>query len=412
MSYKRPRRDSDARPEIALSGPSREDRTSIGSAQDPAGLVVVSPKSDSSTSSSRNITNATSRWFGLLASDVSHANHSFASPLLSARQYPYFHRTSVSPRLSSSVVPAVDTPQEHPAPSDPLPHVAQSSSGEARLPMPKSLPEHEHILLEHYIHHVSGWMDLNDPLRHFSILVPRLAVQDAGLMKAIMAMSARDLTIKPKAELLPFQPSRNMAVEYYHETLQYLQTAMKDESYLRSDELLATILIISTYELIDGAGQAWERHLKGAFGVLRSLEITGESGGFKQAVWWSWLRQDLWAAFREHRKLFSSYTTNVPLSSLDEWGLAERSVYLCAQCVNFASGEEIAAGKSDPSMRIAWAEQLEARLEQWFEHLTPHFHPLPSSDKPSECIFKPVFIHPPALGMFSLLDKAHERVVH
>ena len=47
--------------------------------------------------------------------------------------------------------------------------------------------------------------------------------------------------------------------------------------------------------MIDGFGKGWERHLKGAFWIQRSREINGESGGLEQAVWWAWLRQDVWA---------------------------------------------------------------------------------------------------------------------
>lgn len=67
---------------------------------------------------------------------------------------------------------------------------------------------------------------------------------------------------------------------------------MQFTSYKNSLELLATVLVVSTYEMIDGAGQGnWERHLKGVFWIQRSREINGESGGLQQAIWWSWLRQ-------------------------------------------------------------------------------------------------------------------------
>lgn len=121
----------------------------------------------------------------------------------------------------------------------------------------------------------SHWLDFLDPLKHFEQLVPQLAMFNEGLMKALLALSARHLSIKP-SDGPPLD--RNVAVQYYHETLQYLQTAMKFEAYTRSLELLATTMIISTYEMIDGAGKGWERHLKGVFWIQRSQEINGESG--------------------------------------------------------------------------------------------------------------------------------------
>jgi hypothetical protein len=62
---------------------------------------------------------------------------------------------------------------------------------------------------------------------------------------------------------------RNLAVQYYYETLHYLNRAMQHPSYARSHEVIATSLLISTYEMIDGSNQDWERHLKGVFWIQR-----------------------------------------------------------------------------------------------------------------------------------------------
>lgn len=117
---------------------------------------------------------------------------------------------------------------------------------------------------------------------------------------------ARHLSIKP-LRTGEANVDRTAAVQYYYETLRYLQTAMRYTTYKNSRELLATALIVSTYEMIDGAGNGWERHLKGVFWIQRSREINGESGGLEQAIWWAWLRQDVWAAFRENRRCFSFF---------------------------------------------------------------------------------------------------------
>lgn len=155
----------------------------------------------------------------------------------------------------------------------------------------------EFDIFEHFVIGLSQRFDLFDPLKHFSTLVPHLALRNEGLMKAVLALGARHLSIKP---LNSGEPGidRTEAVQYYYETLQYLQSAMRYTTYKNSPELLATVLVVSMYEMIDGAGQGWERHLKGVFWIQRSRDINGESGGLEQAVWWAWLRQDVWAAFR------------------------------------------------------------------------------------------------------------------
>jgi hypothetical protein len=123
-------------------------------------------------------------------------------------------------------------------------------------------------------------------------------------MNAVLALSCRHLSLNPGISI-DEPPDRNSALQYYYQTLHYVQKAMRYSSYQTSLELLATTLIISTYEMLDGSRKDWERHLEGVFWIQRSQVIHGESEGLKSAVWWAWLCQDVWAAFREKRKTFT-----------------------------------------------------------------------------------------------------------
>lgn len=274
-------------------------------------------------------------------------------------------------------------------------------SGQSALHDPVMLLEHEMTIFRHFVDKLSHRIDLTDPQRHFAITVPQLAMHNKGLMKAILALSSRHLSIQNAG--LDFVPDRTLAVQYYNETLNYLQHAMKVDSYLRSDELLATVLIISTYEMIDGAGKGWERHLKGVFWIQRSQDINGESGGLKQAIWWAWLRQDIWAAFRERRKVLSFFTPTKPYYAMDAWDLAARPVYLLGQCINYGSDHEIEAGKRDLKMRIERADELLNMLEEWHQSLSPHFRPLPTSSGDHD-EFRKIWINPPEFGKYTWQD--------
>ncbi|KAI4745534.1 hypothetical protein E4T50_04113 [Aureobasidium sp. EXF-12298] len=163
-------------------------------------------------------------------------------------------------------------------------------------------------------------------------------------MRAILALCTRRFSIEPLTNLAP---DRTLAVQYYYETLQHLPQAMKDEAYLRSEELLVTCLIISTNEMIDGRNQSWERHLGGIFWVQRFREINGESGRQNQAIWWARLRQDVWPAFREGCKVFSFFRPTKPYFAMDHWDIAARCVYLVAQA-NYSSRQEVEAGPFEP----------------------------------------------------------------
>ncbi|KAK0372761.1 catalytic activity protein [Colletotrichum limetticola] len=188
------------------------------------------------------------------------------------------------------------------------------------------------------------------------------------------------------------------ALRYYYKTLHYIQEAMQYDTYKTSLELLATSITVSAYEMLDGSRQDWERHLKGVFWIQRSQVIHGDSMGLKQAVWWAWICQDVWAAFRERRRPFTFWR---PLKTLDDLGpseLAARSVYFFAQVIAFCSYEETEAGKNDPHARIAAADALREMLENWRRHLTAEFQPLPYPSSPDD-IFEPIWINPPAFAV-------------
>lgn len=256
----------------------------------------------------------------------------------------------------------------------------------------------EYDMYHHFVTTVSAWIDIFDPSQHFASLVPRLALHNEGLMKAVLAMGARHMAANAAGRSTEVNVFRHAAVQYYSETLQYLQTAMRYASYKNSPELLATTLIISTYEMLDGAGPGWERHLKGVFWIQRTREINGESGGLGQAVWWAWLLQDLWAAFRERRKVYSFYRMTKSYTQLSEWDVASRIIYILAQCVTYASDEEKRNGEADAIARAARAGELAQILDEWRVNKSISFEPLPYAAQSTEP-FKPIWIHPPAFAV-------------
>ena len=377
-------------------------------------VQITSPQSSYSNLSSRYGTDvAPLRWLGLLAGDASDVSLDL-SPLETfnnnsvAQKYQYSHagagihslRTPGNAPTALTDGPAFHNPLKLMQISTIAPEPSSCEKGDAderklwQAPEPVQLKDHEHDMFRRFVTGISLWIDLFDPLKHFSTFVPHLALNNEGLMKAILALGARHLSIKPNGEA---NVDRTAAVQYYSETLQYLQSAMRYTSYKNSLELLATVLVVSTYEMIDGASKGWERHLKGVFWIQRSRDINGESGGLEQAIWWAWLRQDVWAAFRERRRCFSFFKPTKLYQSMTMWDMASRVVYILAQAVNYGSEEEQRLGEPDLSSRITHANNLLNMLDEWRNSISIHFEALPVQS-PSNRAFQPLWIHPPAFG--------------
>lgn len=383
---------------------------------------VPSPGTDTSVASTRV---APLSWFELLATDAANADDRF---LLSPPQQ--FPRSRAGepvedPQNSSNLRPRTLREREsfYAAAFARNPEIEQrlasqtpdGASAVSDDPLswsthaPIQLSDLEHVLFTHFVRLSSQWLDLYDPIKHFSTVVPHLALRNVGLMRALLALSARHLSLHsdenqnghesihaevPFSEetASPDRIDRNLAVQYYYETLHYLNRAMQHPSYARSLEVIATSLLISTYEMIDGSNQDWERHLKGVFWIQRFQDNDGESGGLRQAVWWAWIRQDVWVAMRERRRVFSFWQPKKPLYLLTASELATRATYLLAQCVNYTSREE--QETSDLSRRLERGSELLFLLQEWFDHLPPEYNSLPlSSDIHT---FPPVWVNPSA----------------
>ena len=277
---------------------------------------------------------------------------------------------------------------------------------------PVTMTSQETALVQHYVSVIAPILDLFDPQQHFTIGVVHLAYCNEGLLKSILALSALHQALC--AEVAPgpgaadsifppattdrargSAPGHSLAVQYYYETLNYLSQAMKYPGYAYSLELLANAALISWYEAFDSNSSTnWERHLKGVFWIQRSQDNDGEKGGLRQAIWWNWLRLDVWAAFRHSRKTLTIWRPTRSLQELTPDEVACRIVYIQAKVVGYASDE--ARRTADFALRHEEGEMLLQALQDWHDILPASFRPMPTTEaEPPSKGPAPIWIHPP-----------------
>lgn len=284
------------------------------------------------------------------------------------------------------------------------------------------LKREELVYFEHFVNVVAPILDLFDPARHFASVVPHLALRNVGLLKSLLAVGAchmaiyqtQDLTsnefvspVPPSTPVSTFSlpPSTSrIAEQYYYETLHYLSQNLLYQSYTTSHEILATAIMISTYEMFGTVSSSdhsnWDRHLRGAFWIQRNSDTSGESiHGLQRAVWWAWLRQDIWAAFRTGRPALTIHQPKIPMSELTSDGLSTRIIYIAAKCVQFAATPK----EGDIAGYIEAGDTLMRMLDAWKRILPPSFEPIPVTmvhSSPSSLSetqqAMPIWIHPPA----------------
>ena len=272
---------------------------------------------------------------------------------------------------------------------------------------PVTMSEQDLSYLKYYIEHVGPIFDLFDPERTFTEFIPHLAMRNVGLLKSVLAVSARFKSLHaPAKNASPSISHSNhrssftddddaVSTQLYFETLSYLSKAMQYQSYTRSREILATAALISSYEYFHVNRSAdWEKHLKGVFWIQRSQETNGERDGLQGAVWWNWLRQDIWAALWQNRKPLTIWEPTKPVATLHGHEFASRATYLLARAIKYATQD--VTNSTDLGSRIAEGDRHLLDLQEWYSNLPPTYRPLPvvDSDMPSN-IFPPVWIHPP-----------------
>ncbi|KAI6774098.1 unnamed protein product [Fusarium graminearum] len=308
-----------------------------------------------STTPASSASAAAVRWFGILSNEAPNEEFLEAETLQGD-----LLDTSPEGRADSDITPlqratrAIDTqPEISDRRNSRTSNISEESLWQASKSI--SLLDQEQGLFQNFLHRICSWLDLFDPARTFSTRVPHLAVRNAGLLNAILALSSYHRSLD---DSIPSnqRPDQNIALQYYYQTLHYVQKAMRYSTYQNSHELMATTLMVSTclsYTKIktDRSGNIES----GKYDVV-GLAATRYMGGFS-AVW------------------------------------------IMAQVINFCAVDSSIEMEGGLSRRIDWAKALKNMLNEWQSHLTVEFSALPSMGQYGIEVFKPHLIHPQCFGL-------------
>ncbi|KAK6350873.1 hypothetical protein TWF718_004055 [Orbilia javanica] len=283
---------------------------------------------------------------------------------------------------------------------------------EPAIPLP--LSEHESALYRNFISRLCPALDIFDFDRQFMIVVPRLARKNTGLLKACLALSAKQQyrlrTARQTTPVAAPTQESNTEVEYsqyYDAALREMQNSLVndvDGRFSSSEEFLATAVILSTFEVIDGSNQEFRRHLEGVGSIIKPQGIHESLVGLKGAAFWAWYRQDVLAAFRERRQTFITEefwhldTSPESMCMLREDELGNRVMFILGQIINYCAKDEIEKNELNVTERLRRAEALEKKLEDWKRCLPDSYEPL-TRMKDKDGIFEALWYSPACCGI-------------
>ncbi|CZT11165.1 uncharacterized protein RCO7_09899 [Rhynchosporium graminicola] len=217
-------------------------------------------------------------------------------------------------------------------------------------------------LFEHYVLDLARWLDLCDPQGHFQYEVPKRAAKCPVLLKAILALSARQLTLTKRET----ESNEIAANQHYGDCIQLLIPVIT-----RADEnIFAALIILRVFEEIDvfeSDGTQGLAHIAGIQSFVRGHGSNLMQGGLGEAAFWVGLRQEIYVATIMHRavqiEIRHINRSVVPLSDFD-W--ANRAVVHLADVLNCCFGHGV-----DPEQ----CSRLQIESDRWQNDKPNSFSP-------------------------------------
>ena len=229
---------------------------------------------------------------------------------------------------------------------------------------PKLPSREKAFLLRHYMVALGPSLDVCDPGRHFTTVVPELATTSDLLLHAILAVSAHHLSRTADYD--------SAVAEQYHERCVELLIPILDDSFA-TDEVVAATVLLRFYEQMSSAviGYDQEAHLSGASAFINSESTCATAGGLREASFWLFLRQDIDVALSQQRLLkldLDAFSAGLDLQGpACDHTWANRIVWITAEVLRLLFGPK----KSQDKLN-----ELVEKTESWMYNKPASFRPL------------------------------------
>ncbi|KAF4463253.1 Lysine biosynthesis regulatory LYS14 [Fusarium albosuccineum] len=240
-------------------------------------------------------------------------------------------------------------------------------------------------VFRNYVDNISRWVDSFSHDQPFHNQVPILALHCPPLMNSCLALASKQL------ELVGLNVSyglpNNDSVRYYRLALNAIRSLLLHRDSAETDEVLASCIILSTYEMIDVSGDSLGSHLTGVASLLQARRVYGDVGDIRGSCYWTWYRHEVWAALRTGRRLSLDETYWQPphldtYHGLTPEDVGNRIIFIFGQCISFCNDNETKnCIDADQWLRLREEKacNLNQALDDWKSKLSPNMTSLKTS---------------------------------
>ncbi|CAG8191961.1 unnamed protein product [Penicillium olsonii] len=184
----------------------------------------------------------------------------------------------------------------------------------------------EASLMRYFIQRLAPWADICDIHCNFSTEVPRRALENPMVLKAILALSSRhDAILANDSDL--------EASAYHGECLEMLIAALNEAETNCDENMLIAVVILRIYEELENNTDQ-KFHLLGSNRLVNLVSRSACSGGVAEAVSWQFLRQAIYASVVQYQPLqldMHNFESSTMFHRSDDAACANAIIYYCAR---------------------------------------------------------------------------------
>ncbi|KAF2755896.1 hypothetical protein EJ05DRAFT_477958 [Pseudovirgaria hyperparasitica] len=249
----------------------------------------------------------------------------------------------------------------------------------------------EAYLMQHYVQVIGKFMDVLDPDRHFTFVLPYRAASCPTLQQAIFALSARHLS-----RIGDFDPY--VSDGYSRKVLDAISPMVRESNAINDVDLLCATVVLRLLEELDVSltGYDNERQLKGVQLLMNAqMSAAIANGGLHQAAICIALHQEVTAALMAQRPtapfldLDSAFDRSFAPADDRTW--AFRIILHCMDILAFCYGNDT---QDKVQSQGEWNRHMEY-AKKWDALQPTHFKPMYEEKPPPDSPFPLIYFHRP-----------------
>lgn len=230
-------------------------------------------------------------------------------------------------------------------------------------------------LVRKYQSGIGAWMDVLDHSSNYRRQVTRRAASSALLMYSICALSAKQMSLVGEHSV--WEP---VAGRFYGQSLRLLIHNLNQLDASYDEVLVASILLLCSYELLALPGPDYRKHLQGVSSLLQSHCLSSITTNLDRASFWIYARHDVAMALINYCPTListSKWPDAMAGQNSEEDAAGNKVLWLLAKVIELRFAPPGSIPPDDGKQSL---QEIGAEVNRWWDELPLTSHGLSSGE--------------------------------